>query len=248
MTILSFATRLPVLRRLIPSAQKRIAALTWAGDFRVVRSNGATFLVNYKNFVDRQIAFLGDYETAQHTYFLDQMTLRGCDMFIDVGANIGLYTVLVARRSPTARIVAFEPDPRNYDQLRANLLLNGLTDRVETHKLAVSDRSTVAFKLASARSTGESKVDEADPAATSMQAARLDDLLPLADRSLFLKIDIEGHEIHALQGMAELLRRNRCFLQVESFEDRRPQVELFMKETGYALTKTISNDLFFSNI
>ena len=98
-----------------------MAALTWAGDFRVVRSNGAAFLVNFRNYVDRQIAFHGDYEAAQHDYFLGEMDRRRCDVFIDVGANIGLYSVLVARRPQPPRIVAFEPDPRNYDQFRANL-------------------------------------------------------------------------------------------------------------------------------
>jgi FkbM family methyltransferase len=239
--------RLPVFRRLIPSLRKRTAAWTWAGDFKVVRSNGAAFLVNFRNYVDRQIAFHGDYETAQHDYFVGEMERRGCDVFIDVGANIGLYSVLVARRPKPPRIVAFEPDPRNYDQFRANLLINGVTAAVETHRLAVSNRSSVAFRLASATSTGESRVDPNDPEAVELPAVRLDEFLPLTGRAIFIKIDIEGHELAALTGMAGLLRANRCFLQVECFAERLGQVMSFLGQAGFTRQHEIESDRFFAN-
>ncbi len=239
--------RLPVFRRLIPSLRKRTAAFTWAGDFKVVRSNGAAFLVNFRNYVDRQIAFYGDYETAQHDYFLGEMDRRGCDVFIDVGANIGLYSVLVARRPQPPRIVAFEPDPRNYDQFRANLLINGVTAAVETHRLAVSNRASVAFRMASATSTGESRVDPTDPEAVGLPAVRLDEFLPLSGKTIFIKIDIEGHELAALTGMAGLLRANRCFLQVECFAERLGQVTAFLNQTGLTRRHEIESDRFFAN-
>ena len=239
--------RLPVFKRLIPGWRKRMAALTWVGDFRVVQSNGAAFLVNFRNYVDRQIAFHGDYEAAQHGYFLAQMDRRGCDVFIDVGANIGLYSVLVAKRPNPPRIVAFEPDPRNYDQFRANLLINGVTAAVETHRLAVSNRSSVAFRMASATSTGESRVDPGDPGAVELPAVRLDEFMPLLERVIFIKIDIEGHELAALTGMAGLLRTNRCFLQVECFAERLGQVTAFLGQAGFTRQHEIESDRFFAN-
>ncbi len=247
MGVVQSLARLPVFRRLIPSLRKRIAALSRAGDFKVVRSNGAAFLVNFRNYVDRQIAFYGDYETAQHDYFLGEMDRRGCDVFIDVGANIGLYSVLVGHRPKPPRIVAFEPDPRNYDQFRANLLINGLTARVETHRLAVSNRASVAFRMASATSTGESRVDAADPDAIALPAVKLDEFLPLNGATIFIKIDIEGHELDALTGMAGLLRANRCFLQVECFADRLSQVTAFLNQTGLTRRHEIESDRFFAN-
>ena len=239
--------RLPILRRLVPSIEKRIGALTWPGSFKVVRSNGAVFLVSYRNYVDRQIAFRGDYEAAQHEFFLGKMRDCACDIFIDVGANIGLYTVLAALEAKPARIVAFEPDPRNYDQLRANLLLNRLTFGVETHKLAVSDRSTVDFRLGSETSTGESKVATGHPDSMSLPAVRLDDFLPVRGATLFIKIDIEGHEASALAGMEMLLRNNRCFLQIESFDANFPAVDAFLRGAGYDLRRQLDADRYFAN-
>ena len=239
--------RLPVLKRLIPGLRKRMAALSWAGDFKVVRSGKAAFLVNFRNYVDRQIAFYGDYETAQHDYFLGEMNRRGCDVFIDVGANIGLYSVLAALKDRPPRIIAFEPDPRNYDQLRANLLINNVSAAVETHRLAVSNRASVAFRMASATSTGESRVDAADPDAIALPAVKLDEFLPLTGTTIFIKIDIEGHELDALTGMTGLLRANRCFLQVECFAERLGQVTAFLTHTGLTRQHEIESDRYFAN-
>ncbi len=205
------------------------------------------FLVNFRNYVDRQIAFRGDYERLQHDYFFGEMTRRRCKIFIDVGANIGLYSVLAALRHDPPRIVAFEPDQRNYDQLRANLLLNRLTFVVETHLLAVSDSEAVTFRCAPESSTGQSRVDEDAEEATLIPAVMLDRFLELSGLVVFIKIDIEGHELPALRGMARLLRRNKCFLQVESFDRHFPPVRDFLEAAGYRVDHQIGNDRFFAN-
>src|SRR5437667_10987689 len=127
--------RIPVLKRLIPSIRKWVARMTWTDGFGVVRSRAARFLVNYRNYVDRQIAFYDDYESEQIAYLLEAIRHYGCTTFVDIGANIGFYSVHVAGETSVSRLSAFEPDPRNVDQLRANLFLNGLSTRVEADRL-----------------------------------------------------------------------------------------------------------------
>lgn len=232
----------PILRRLIPSLAKRIAALTWPGEFKVVRRHGVLLLVNRLNYVDRQIAFYGDFERAQMTRLLNEMTRRGCDLFIDIGANIGLYTVLVAKRG--IRVIAFEPDARNAVQLRANLLINNVTPLVDIREIGVSDRSaTLPFVMASATHTGQSRID---PAGTdSITVAALDDLLDCSDQRIFLKIDIERHESAAIAGMAKLLTRNHCFLQIESFPEERDRLDAQLGTLGYRKSESIAGDHFY---
>ena len=89
--------RVPVLKRLYPSFKKRLAQHFWRGGYSVVSSGGAQFLVNYRNFVDRQIAFYDDYEGEQIAYLMNAMNERGCDLFLDIGANIGFYSILIGR-------------------------------------------------------------------------------------------------------------------------------------------------------
>ena len=232
----------PILRRLIPSLAKRIAALTWPGEFKVVRCYGVQLLVNRLNYVDRQIAFYGDFEHAQIARLLSEMTRRGCDLFIDIGANIGLYTVLVAKRG--IRVIAFEPDARNLVQLRANLLINDLISLVDIHEVGVSDRSaTLPFVIAAATHTGRSRIDPAGTA--SIKVVALDDLLDCSDQQIFLKIDIERHESAAVAGMAKLLTRNDCFLQIESFPDEQDRLDVQLRALGYHKLDSIAADHFY---
>src|SRR5579864_8904171 len=100
--------RIPLLKRLVPSVRKRFAWLTWTDGFAVVRSGGARFLLNVRNFVDRQIAFYDDYEAEQLGYLVEKIRRHDCTVFVDVGANLGYYSVQVARRTSVSRVIAFE--------------------------------------------------------------------------------------------------------------------------------------------
>ena len=151
----------PILKRLYPGIKKRLAKLFWRGGYSIVSSGGSLFLLNYRNFVDREIAFYDDYETEQFSYFTKLMSEQGCDLFLDIGANIGFYSVHVGRSRLANQIIAFEPDPRNVNQLSANLLINQLTGRVEIVAKAVSNvESELPFQFFPDTSTGQSRVDE----------------------------------------------------------------------------------------
>lgn len=133
---------------------------------------------------------------------------------IDVGANIGLSTILLARM--TERVIAFEPSPPNVAFLRRNLERNGITN-VEVHAAAVSDRpGTLRFHVAQfgagshVVTTGH--VSGGMPT-VNVPAVTLDgtDLPPIA----FVKIDAEGHEPDVLAGARRLLTRDRPLVYSE---------------------------------
>lgn len=66
-------------------------------------------------------------------------------------------------------------------------------------------------------------------------------------KTIFIKMDIEGHEAAALKGAENLLRNNRCFLQIESHEGSREKVAQMMKYAGYEPFNQIGSDFYFSN-
>ncbi len=239
--------KLPVLKRLYPSLRKRWAEIFWKDDFAVVRSRGALFLANHRNFVDRQIAFYGDYEAAQTTYLTAAMEVHGCDLFLDIGANIGLYSIRAAKAGHAKRIVAFEPDPRNRDQFAANILMNGLSGRIEVAPMAVSNRNgPVGFTFFPETSTGQSRIDECG-GTDKVNAVRIDDVVDLTGGTLFAKIDIEGHEAAAVEGMANTIKANRVFLQIESFPDQLENLSNLLTEHGFTRRHNIGDDHFFAN-
>jgi len=237
---------LPILKRLYPSVRKRWAEVFWKDGFAVVRSNGALFLVNHRNFVDRQIAFYGDYEVEQTAYLTAAMGEHGCDLFLDIGANIGLYSIRAAMAGHAKRVLAFEPDPRNRNQFAANILINGLTGHIDIDPNAVSNRAgPVGFTFFPNTSTGQSRVDESG--GDTVNALRIDDIVDLTDGTVFAKIDIEGHEAAAVEGMAGTINANRVFLQIESFPEQLETLSNLLTTHGFTRRHSIGDDHFFAN-
>jgi FkbM family methyltransferase len=242
--------QLPVLKRLIPSLRKRRAELSPPHKYRLVKRDGAIFLVNYRDWADRMAIIHGLVERPQIEYLIGQIIDRRCDLFLDIGAHMGSYAMMAALRTRCARIIAFEPDPQNFAHLQANLLVNGLIDRVERRAVAISDQDgPVPFARSPQTHDVWSRISDASRAATmSVPAARLDSLLPLSGQAIALKIDIEEHERQALGGMTLLLRNNRCFMQVECFDAALPDFTAAMAELGYVLIRSIAHDRYFAPI
>jgi FkbM family methyltransferase len=143
------------------------------------------------------------------------------DVLVDVGANVGMYTVLAAK-TRGARVYAFEPEAQNYALLNRNILLNGIGDRVKAFCLALSDSAGLSeLHLSdlqaggSCHSLGERvdfKHEPMQPAfSQGCVAARLDDLVATGavPQPTHLKIDVDGFEPKVARGAAQVVRDRR---------------------------------------
>jgi FkbM family methyltransferase len=237
-----------MLKRLAPTIRKRIAYLTWPNGRGIVRRDGVPYLLNLQsqNWYDKQILYWKAPESEQRAFLVENIRRRDCDTFLDIGANFGMYAACVALQTDCTTIIAYKPDKRSYDRLRANLLINGLTEKVQTRMGAVSDHSgTVPFKLGPVNDASVSEVGE-DGSGYSVPSVRLDDELPLKAHRIAFKIDIQFHELTALQGMTSLLRENECFLQVECVENYAAPFIAAMQAEGYKLLYRIDIDYYFA--
>ena len=171
-----------------------------------VDAQGARFVVGMTDHIDRYLAFYGMWEQTQLEKLAEVSRGRKIDIFLDVGANAGFYSVMFATKRLADRVIAFEPDPGNYARLTANLAANDLADRVEAVALAIGDEdSEVMLYEGSKANRGESTivVPEQTPQEVTFQIrqARLDDLYEIADKNIIMKMDVEGYEFQALAGM-----------------------------------------------
>lgn len=122
---------------------------------------------------------------------------------MDVGANIGSYTVL-AGGGVKARVTAVEPIPATYAHLQRNVALNGLTDLVRCCQLGLSDKAG-ALRFSSGLDTVNHVLAEGeDLPGVDVLVTRLDDLVG-QDVPVLMKIDVEGHELAVLHGGAATL-------------------------------------------
>ena len=156
------------------------------------------------------------------------------DLFVDAGANIGLYTVYACETG--AEVVAVEPDPANAGRIRENLEANGVNAEVVEKALDREPGTVVMTADLNERNHllpdgGEGRV---------VEATTLDALV--GDRTAMVKIDVEGAEERVLLGAERALRERRITLmQLEwgldeqsAVDDRSPLLDL-LKRHGYSL-------------
>ncbi|MCX6719016.1 MAG: FkbM family methyltransferase [Candidatus Taylorbacteria bacterium] len=129
---------------------------------------------------------------------------------LDVGANIGVYTLKVANLvGPTGRVWAFEPDQNNYSSLTKNVNTNRYGNVTLINK-AVADKTGTSRLFISEENRGDHRIFSSDEQRISVpiEIVALDDIF-LREKIDFIKMDIQGAEYLALTGMSELIQRNR---------------------------------------
>lgn len=150
-----------------------------------------------------------------------QATVKPGDVVLDVGANIGYFTLLLARGVGAAgRVVALEPDAQNVALLTRNVAQNGYADRVTILPQAAWDTSGPLRLFRSEENRGDHHTyDDGDAReSVAIDALRIDDYAPIASGPVALvKMDIQGAEYRALLGMRELLERNRDVVLLTEF-------------------------------
>lgn len=148
--------------------------------------------------------YLGLHEFAEMGFLLH--FLRADDLFIDIGANVGTYTVLAAGEIG-ATCVACEPVPSTFGLLQQNILVNGIHDKVKLSMVAVGE-SEGTTRITTTHDAKNHIVDDLHSASSSdttdVQLVSLDQLSQARCPRL-VKIDVEGYERFVLKGAARTL-------------------------------------------
>ncbi|VUX46363.1 conserved hypothetical protein [Candidatus Defluviicoccus seviourii] len=147
--------------------------------------------------------YAGSHEAVDMLFVLH--FLRPGDLFGNVGANVGSYTVL-ASGVAGAETVAFEPDPTTVAKLKRNISLNGLQDSVRVIEAAAGAGSGTVL-LTRGRDTMNRVVSDADSDVREVPVTTLDQAFA-GHAPTMLKLDVEGFEDQVLEGAAEVLRRD----------------------------------------
>lgn len=165
--------------------------------------------------------------------------LRPGQVALDVGANLGIWSLLAARRG--ARVQAFEPVPAMVARLREHVAMNGAVS-IEVHPLALGAESgSLPFFAVPEGNTGASSFSRREGSVEMrVDVAPLDSVV---DRADFLKVDVEGAEIHVFRGARRLLSSEHApivFFEIDeqlcqSFGVSSIEVKRVLAECGYGI-------------
>jgi len=162
-----------------------------------------------KRVIPVEILNFGAYEVAELDMLL--RLLQNRMTIFDIGANVGWYSLNIAKAFPESRILAFEPIPPTFAYLKQNLALNQISN-VQPFNIGLSDRQdTLTFHF---HPEGSGSASSADLMGTGTAqkiqcpVQRLDDFVAETKQHVdFIKCDVEGAELFVFSGGIETIRR-----------------------------------------
>jgi len=181
--------------------------------------------------------WLGTYEREKIAQFAAQ--LRSHMVVYDVGANVGAYAVLAARRC--AAVHAFEPDLGNLSRLRRNIALNRFTNCTIVPAAAGSHDGIANFAAGK-----DAFVGRLDPGGSIVvRCVSLDSYAADHGAPDLIKMDIEGGEIEALAGAREVFKSKRPLLFLATHGANSHEYSLkFLSEHEYQVSLLANDEIF----
>jgi FkbM family methyltransferase len=177
---------------------------------------------------------------------------KQAEIAVDIGAYLGVYSILAAKLG-CRKILAIEPNSSNFSQLQRNLYLNGLSDSVQTHQVALgSESKSVSIITPRGRPNSSGSQIENSPTGrelgswvveSEVKMVTLDSLLrEETARISLVKIDAEGFELFILQGARETLESSGPAIIIELLnQEKKNEADNFLEEFGYLKGTPIEN-------
>jgi FkbM family methyltransferase len=197
------------------------------------------------------------YEPIQPYLLVEFARHLDCSVFVDIGANIGFYSVIMSSELEALTIYAYEPMPQAYKELQENLALNALSDRSLVRKVALSSQVGEAEMLVVSNLSGANAIRDTsyNKENSSLKTERvpistLDEELSLTGQNVSMKIDVEGHEAEVLRGGRRFLQENTCIIQFESLSKDSYHEDCIdiLTSLGYRELIAVGPDHYFSNM
>jgi FkbM family methyltransferase len=190
---------------------------------------GHRMLIDLRSETEAVAYYTGDYETQSIKSILKLIQPEWT--VLDVGANVGFWTVPLACALHDGQLHAYEPVPGNFIRLAENVRVNDVEAMVRLHSKGLSDRTATMqislredFQHGAETGNAAIVIDRSDEkfSCIEIEVTSLDEEVsgnPNIHRIDFIKLDIEGHEDRFLAGAVESIRRFRPVLLMEINEE-----------------------------
>jgi FkbM family methyltransferase len=209
---------MPILQAIVrntPPGRLRLLAWEWGRsslfssvDF-ITKANGFFVAGNTSDLIQGYLYWFGVWEPNLTGFIMGRMSEAADRVFVDVGANIGYFSILVAKRYPQSSVVSIEAFPPTAEKLRLNLERNGVKN-ARVIDIAVSDtQGTVEFFYAGCFNEGATTTVKGRFQSTALPVSckPLSELLTDEEiaAARLMKIDVEGAELRVINGLVSIL-------------------------------------------
>jgi FkbM family methyltransferase len=216
----------------------------WGKGGKAYRYWGTRDIVCYPDSRESMWLIYNYYMDWDEFHFI-QRYVRADSIVLDVGANIGIYTLWLSQFvKDEGRVIAFEPDPKNYERCAENLRRNRL-DTVRLEQVALSNEcGTLQFSVGQDTENHLLPADAVSASSISVEATTLDEYCRRNGIASidFMKIDVEGAELMVFQGAATVLGGSRIGViqlelndALEKYGIQRSDVVQLLEGHGYGL-------------
>lgn len=252
--ILRFLIKISSLNRPIALVTLKILKLLNKnrGYFKI--GNNIMFL-DFLDPIDRKIIINKKYEENEISTLRRLTKDFSANYFFDIGANNGYYSLKFAEFYDSIKVIAFEPNNEAYFKFKKTIDLNqNLSKKITLHNFGLSDKNSTEKMRSKVKygyiQTGGSTIhdgkefDDVEIYEANFKVA--DEILNIKNSNLIFKIDVEGHELHVLKGLKQIINQNNCVIQIEIFNKNFEIVNQYLIDNKFEqLNVEIYNSNYF---
>ena len=225
----------------------------------IVNFKNIRLFINIKDPIDRIIFYENAYEERQLNFLADWIEKNQPNIFIDIGANFGVYSLRISKLFQMLKVIAFEPVLTTFKKLKMNIKINNLGKRIKIYNVGLSNsnglKKMIALKRRNYIQSGgfsfnvpQRKLNDED-VIQFHKSMKGDEVLKFKKEKIVIKIDVEGYENKVLLGIKNLLNNNKILLQIEIFDDNFKKINKFLLEKRFKLINKFNktSDYFYIN-
>lgn len=248
--------KIPIIKKIY---SKILNVVLQPKEYFVVNFKNIKLYINIKDPIDKIVFYKNGYEEKQIKFLSDWIRTNKANIFIDVGANFGIYSLRISKLFKTLRIIAFEPVLTTFDKLIMNIKINNLEKKIETFNLGLSNtdglkRMVTLKRRDYVQSGGFSfnipKGKFSNEIITQYHKSIIGDkVLKFKKKKIVIKIDVEGYENKVLLGIKNLLKNNKILLQIEIFDNNFKKINKLLLKYNFKLINKFhkTSDYFYIN-
>lgn len=239
--------KIPLIKRVYPSIMK----MFYKNKKIKFKFFGLKLEGNFSEPMNKEIFLFNNYENLQIEFLIKNIKKYDLKYFIDIGANSGIYSLIIGDKFNKIKVKSFEPVKKTITEFKNNLKLNNKLKNIKLYEFGLSNKNSKLLMKAKVRddfiqSSGFGIVKTNDNLKNLYIEKNIfkvgDSIIKLKDKDISIKIDVEGHEYEVLQGLKKLINHNRIFLQIEIFNKNFNSTDKILKRQKFKLLDSIYND------